>query len=174
MATDKTEVPVGSVIGIGLLSIGFIAAVHQGIWGYYYSMYGEEQQRKVLSVQSGLLEREHAEETQRLGTINQAMQQVATSVGTAQRPSAIMPRPSTDLQALQGWQLRPRVVPNPPPAQGDLPAGADTTAPTGAQAPAPAPSNAPAANAAAPAAGVAPTAPVPDAPAAPTTANGHH
>ena len=174
MATDKTEVPVGSVITIGLLSIGFLAAVHQGIWGYYYSMYGEEQQRKVLSVQSGILDREHTEETQRLASIDRAMQQVGSSVGTPQRPSSIMPRPSTDLQPLQGWQLRPRVVPNPPPAQGDIPAGADTTAPAGVQAPAPAQANAPVANAAASAAGVAPTAPGPEAHAAPTTANGHH
>jgi len=166
MATDKTEVPVGSVIGIGLLSIGFIAAVHQGIWGYYYSMYGEEQQRKVLSVQSGILDRERAEETQRLASINQAMQQVATSVGTAQRPSSIVPRPSTDLQALQGWQLRPRVVPNPPPAQGDIPAGADTSAP--------APSSAPAGGVGAPAVAAAPTAPAVAAPTAPAPANEHH
>ncbi len=172
MATDKTEVPVGSVIGIGLLSIAFVAAVHQGIWGYYYSMYGEEQQRKVLSVQSGILDRERSEETQRLATINQAMQQVATSVGTAQRPASIVPRPSTDLQALQGWQLRPRVVPNPPPAQGDLPAGADTTAPAAA----PTPSAAmPTTAAAVPAAvGAAAAAPAVAAPAAPSTANGHH
>lgn len=166
MATDKTEVPVRSVIGIGLLSIGLILAVHQSIWGYYYSMYGDEQQRKSLGVQSGLLERQRTDENARLSNVSQAMQQVAASVGTAQRPAAITPRASTDLQALQGWGLRPRVVPNPPPAQGDTPAGADTSAPPAPAAPA-APTTA--APAAAPAA-AAPTAAAPAAPAAAATA----
>lgn len=170
MATDKTEVPVRSVIGIGLLSIGLIVAVHQSIWGYYYSMYGDEQQRKSLGVSSGLLERERTEEAARLSDVNQAMQQVAASVGTEQRPAAITPRPSTDLQALQGWGQRPRVVPNPPPARGDLPAGADTNAPAAAPtAPAAAPTT-PAAAPVAPAAPVA-AAPVHPAPAAPAAAH---
>lgn len=165
MATDKTEVPVRSVIGIGLLSIGLIVAVHQSIWGYYYSMYGDEQQRKSLGVQSGLLERQRADESARLANVSQAMQQVAASVGTAQRPAAITPRPSTDLQALQGWGLRPRVVPNPPPAQGDTPAGADISAP-----PAPAAPTTAAPAAAAPAA---PTAAAPAAAAHPAPVAAH-
>ena len=177
MATDKTDVPVGTVVGIGLLTIGLLVGVHEGIQGYYHSMYGDEQQRKVLGVQSGLLERERTEETARLANINQAMQTVATSVGTAARPGEITPRPSTDLQALQGWQLRPRVVPNPPPAQGDAPAGADTTPTPAAAAPAaaaPAPAaNAPAAHAVAPTAAVAHVAPAAAHPAAPTTGAAH-
>jgi hypothetical protein len=175
MATDKTEVPVRSVIGIGLLSIGLIVAVHQSIWGYYYSMYGDEQQRKSLGVASGLLERERSEEAARLSNVSQAMQQVAASVGTAQRPAAITPRASTDLQALQGWGQRPRVVPNPPPAQGDPPAGADTNAPAAAPT---APAAAPTALVAPTAAAVAPAHPAPVAPAAahpaPTTAVAPH
>lgn len=185
MATDNTDVPVGKVIGIGLLTLGILVAVHEGIWGYYYSMYGEEQQRKVLGVPSGMLQRERADEQQRLATIDQAMHQVAASIGTAQRPPAIAPQPSTDLQALQGWQLRPRVVPNPPPAQGQLPAGADTAAanaaspaavPGGAQAPAatggpvaPAPSAAGTNNAPP----VVPAAGAPAHPAAPNPAAAH-
>lgn len=177
MATDKTEVPVGTVVGIGLLTIGLLVGVHEGIQGYYHSMYGDEQQRKVLGVNSGLLERERTEETARLANINQAMQTVATSVGTAARPGEITPRPSTDLQALQGWQLRPRVVPNPPPAQGDTPAGADTTPAPATAAPAAAPvaaANAPAAQAVAPTAAVAHVAPAAAHPAAPTTAGAAH
>lgn len=178
MATDKTEVPVRSVIGIGLLSIGLIVAVHQSIWGYYYSMYGDEQQRKSLGVASGLLERERTEEAARLSNVNQAMQQVAASVGTAQRPAAITPRSSTDLQALQGWGQRPRVVPNPPPAQGDLPAGADTNAPAAAPTPPAAPAAAPTAPPAPTAAAVPAAHPAPVAPAAahpaPTTAAAPH
>ncbi len=182
MATDKTEVPVGTVVGIGLLTIGLLVGVHEGIQGYYHSMYGDEQQRKVLGVNSGLLERERTEETARLANISQAMQTVATSVGTAARPGEITPRPSTDLQARHGWQLRPRVVPNPPPAQGDAPAGADTTpvpaaAPAAAAPAAAAPAtaaNAPAAHAVAPTAAVAHVAPAAAHPAAPTTADAAH
>lgn len=165
MATDKTEVPVKTIIGIGLLTIGLVVAVHQSIWGYYYATYGEEQQNKVLGVQSGLLTRQRTEETARLSDINQAMQQVAASVGSAQRPAAITPHPSTDLQALQGWGLRPRVVPNPPPAQGDTPAGADTSAPAAPAAPAVPAAAAP--SAAAPAAAPAAPTAAPAAPAAP-------
>lgn len=152
MATDKTEVPSGTVVGIALLVIGTLVGVQYGITGYYHSMYGEEQQRKVLGVESSILQRAREQENQRLSRVSEGMRQVAGSFGNGSRPEVIAPRASNDLQALQGWQLQPRVVPNPPPAQGQLPAGADTTAPApSAAAPAPA--------AAAPAAPAAPSAP---------------
>lgn len=128
MATDKTEVPVGKVVGIGLLTLGTLVAVHYSITSYFYSMYGAEDQRKVLAVESRLLQRTREDEARRLANVDQAMQQVAGSAGTGVRPAAITPQPSNDLQALQGWQQRPRVVPNPPPARGDLPAGAERPA----------------------------------------------
>ena len=172
MAVDKTEVPTGTVIGIGLIVLSTLVAVQYSVTSYFHSMYGDEQQRKVLGVESSGLRDAHARETQQLARINEGMQQVAGSLGNGVRPAAITPTPSTDLQALQGWGQRPRVVPNPPPARGDLPAGADTTprpaAPTPAApapaAPAPAAPNAPAANA--PSAQVA--APMPAAAAVPT------
>lgn len=185
MAVDKTEVPTGTVIGIGLVVLSTLVAVQYSVTSYFHSMYGEEQQRKVLGVGSGRLRGAREREAQQFAQINQGVQQVVGSLGNGVRPAAIAPRHSADLQALQGWGQRPRLVPNPPPARGELPAGADTTpaAPTGAptvpapgpaQAPgaaapvAPAPGSAPAANA--PSAHVA--APVPTAAAAPTHPGG--
>jgi translation initiation factor IF-2 len=175
MAVDKTEVPTGTVIGIGVIVLSTLVAVQYSVTSYFHSMYGDEQQRKVLGVESGGLREAHARETQQLARINEGMQQVAGALGNGVRPAAITPTPSTDLQALQGWGQRPRVVPNPPPARGDLPAGADTTprpatpAPAAPAAAAPAPAaNAPSAQVAAPmpTAAAAPTLPAGAAPAA--------
>jgi len=170
MAVDKTEVPTGTVIGIGLIVLSTLVAVQYSVTSYFHSMYGDEQQRKVLGVASGRLSEARERETQQLARINDGIQQVAGSLGNGVRPAGITPRPSADLQALQGWGQRPRVVPNPPPARGELPAGADTTpAPsTGAPTvPAPGPARAP--GAAAPVAPAVGSAPV-NAPAANTPA----
>lgn len=181
MATDKTEVPTGTIVGISVLVLGTLVAVQYSITGYFHSMYGEEQQRKVLGVQSRRLTDAREADARRLASISGGIQQVATALGSGVRPASITPRPSTDLQALQGWGQRPRVVPNPPPARGDIPAGADTTphpapapaAPAAGAAPAAPAANAPSTNApAANAPAAQPAAPVPAAAAAPTHAAG--
>jgi hypothetical protein len=160
MATDKTEVPNGTIVGIAVLVLGTLVVVQYSITSYFHSMYGDEQQRKVLGVESRQLSEAREADARSLARINDGMQQVASALGNGVRPAAIAPRPSTDLQALQGWGQRPRVVPNPPPARGDLPAGADTT-PSAAPAAVPASANAGGAQ-------VAP--PMPSAAAAPTHA----
>jgi hypothetical protein len=167
MATDKTEVPNRTIIGISALVLGTLVAVQYSITSYFHSMYGAEQQRKVLGVESRLLAEAREADGRRLARIGDGMQQVASSLTSGVRPTAIAPQPSTDLQALQGWSLRPRVVPNPPPARGDLPAGADTT-PSSART-----ANTPSTNAPGAGAPAAPSAPpVTAAAAAPTHAPG--
>ena len=42
MATDKTEVPTGTIIGISVLVLGTLVAVQYSITGYFHLMYGEE------------------------------------------------------------------------------------------------------------------------------------
>jgi len=158
MATDKTEVPNGTIVGIAVLVLGTLVVVQYSITSYFHSMYGDEQQRKVLGVESRRLSEAREADARSLARVNDGMQQVASALGNGVRPAAITPRPSTDLQALQGWGQRPRVVPNPPPARGDLPAGADTT-PSAAPAAVPALTNAGGAQVAPPmpSAGAAPT-----------------
>jgi hypothetical protein len=129
MATDQTEVPIRTIVGIGLLSIASIVGVHYGVWSYFHMTYGEAQ-RVTSARPSWTLERARETEARELANIGPAMERLASAVGTDNRPPQIAPRPSTDLQPLQGWGLRPRVVPNPPPAQGDLPAGAEVPVPS--------------------------------------------
>lgn len=154
MATDRTEPPIGRIVGITLLSLGTLVALRFGFQSYFLQRYERRQQEVVLGQQSALLATARSEAAQRLSGINAAMDAVAGS----NRPSAVTPAPSTDTAALQGWGMLPRPVPVAP---APAPAPAPTPDPAAAPAvPAPA-AAAPAPAVPAPAAAPAPAVPAP-------------
>jgi len=157
MATDRTEPPIGRIVGITLLSLGTLVALRFGFQSYFLQRYERRQQEVVLGQQSALLATARSEAAQRLSGINAAMDAVAGS----NRPSVVTPAPSTDTAALQGWGMLPRPVPATPapaPAPAPTPDPAVAPPPAAAAAPAPAPAAAPAP---APAAAPAPAVPAP-------------
>lgn len=156
MATDRTEPPIGRIVGITALALGTLVALRFGFQSYFIQKYEQRQQEVVLGQQSALLSTARTEATQRLGGINAAME---TAVGASRHPS-ITPSASSDTAALQGWGLLPRPIPAAPaPAAAPPTPAPETAAAPAAAAPAAAAPAAPAAApVAAPAAAAAPAA----------------
>lgn len=118
MATDKTDVPIPTIMTVALVSIGTLVGLRFVFTDYFHRMYDEREQQVNLAQTSPLLERERAAANARLSGISAAM----SAVASGQRPDAIATRPGAqDNAALQGWTLMPHALPAhptaaPPPA----------------------------------------------------------
>jgi len=178
MATDRTEPPIGRIVGITLLSLGTLISLRFAFQSYFIQNYELRQQEVVLGQPASTLAAARADAQQKLGGLNAAMDAIAGA-----RPASITPAPSTDIAARQGWGLAPRPY-TAPPAPVAAPPAAPVPAPTAAAIPgapvapaAGAPVAAPPAAAvpvvAAPAAAAPPVAAAHPAPAAPTAQAPH-
>lgn len=158
MATDKTQPPIGRIIGVGALSIGILVGLQFVLNSYFITMYEFEEHRSVLGRPSELLQRKRSEDDEHLRSGRpMPIEQAVAAVARGERPSAIEPRPSSEYEAMRGWSLMPRRF-DPTPIAGPGQA-------------APAPAFDPSAPVQAPAPGVGPQAPTAEPPMAqPTTA----
>lgn len=179
MATDRTDVPVGRIIGITALALGTLVATRFALQSYFLQSYEGRGQEVSLGREPAQLREAQREAQARLAGISAAMDAVA---GSTRHPSlTVNTLGAQDTAALQGWGLMPRPF-TPPPA----PAAPPPAAPAPEVAPAVAPAPNPAAPAAVPPAaaqGTGPganagviTQPPPSAPAptAPTAPDGAH